>query len=310
MTTPGFTLFDTPIGRCGVPWNGNGLVRVQLPEARESDTRARLARGFPEAREGAPPAAVHAAVDFIVALLRGESPTWRRCRSTWRASAVPSPRVRGRPDDPARRDAHLRRGRDTTRQPGSARAVGQALGRNPFPIVVPCHRVLAAGGRRAASRHRAGSRPSCGCWPWKRPTRGRGRLFDGDGRSGSIRSTRSSICGRQSDAGAAHRQDRSFPMRLNHTSSLFLALAEAIVYQQLTAKPPGQSSPRVRALFPRAQRSHTRADPACLGREAARRRLVPAKLLALRDLARRPQTVRCRSSPKPRRWTMTRSSSG
>lgn len=57
MTTPGFTLFDTSIGPCGLAWGERGVLGVQLPEARETDTRARLRRRFPDAREAPPPPA-------------------------------------------------------------------------------------------------------------------------------------------------------------------------------------------------------------------------------------------------------------
>src|SRR6266542_3737877 len=72
MTPDGFTLFDTAIGRCGIAWGGRGVVGVQLPEAREAETRARLLRRFPNAREAPPPPDVRRALDGIVALLRGE----------------------------------------------------------------------------------------------------------------------------------------------------------------------------------------------------------------------------------------------
>src|SRR6185503_21235559 len=73
MTARGFALFDTPIGRCGIAWGGRGVVGVQLPEAREVTTRARVRARFPDAREAPPPADVRRAVDGISALLRGET---------------------------------------------------------------------------------------------------------------------------------------------------------------------------------------------------------------------------------------------
>ena len=73
MSAEGFTLFDTGIGRCGVAWGGRGIVGVQLPEARDTDTHARLLRRFPGAREAAPPPAVERAVEDMTALLRGEA---------------------------------------------------------------------------------------------------------------------------------------------------------------------------------------------------------------------------------------------
>jgi methylated-DNA-[protein]-cysteine S-methyltransferase len=144
----GFTLFDTAIGRCGIAWGGRGIVGVQLPEAREPETRARVLRRFPDAREAAPPPDVQRTLDGIVALLRGEAnalesvpldmdgvPSFHR-RVYEVARTIPPGKTRSYGEIAARMGA-----------PGTARAVGQALGHNPFAIVVPCHRVLAAGGR-------------------------------------------------------------------------------------------------------------------------------------------------------------------
>lgn len=144
----GFALFDTAIGRCGVAWSGRGLVAVQLPEATDAATRARLQRSAPEAREIAPPPEIRAAIDGIVALLAGTPvdltavpldltdvpPFHRRIYAV--ARAIPP-------------GATMTYGEIAERvgAPGAARAVGQAMGRNPFPLVMPCHRVLAAGNR-------------------------------------------------------------------------------------------------------------------------------------------------------------------
>lgn len=73
MTSRNFTLFDTAVGRCGVVWGPRGLLTMQLPEGRESETRGRLLRRFPDAVEMAPSANIQRAIDAIVALLRGES---------------------------------------------------------------------------------------------------------------------------------------------------------------------------------------------------------------------------------------------
>jgi methylated-DNA-[protein]-cysteine S-methyltransferase len=148
MSGRGFTLFDTAIGRCGIAWAARGIVGVQLPEAHVAATRARLARRFPDAREATPPAHIRDAADAITALLRGERrdlsplvldmdgvpPFHRRVYEAARAIPPGSTRTYG----------EIATGLG---EPGSARAVGQALGQNPFAIVVPCHRVLAAGGR-------------------------------------------------------------------------------------------------------------------------------------------------------------------
>ena len=148
MMASGFALFDTAIGRCGVAWGERVVVGVQLPEAGERETRARMLHRFPTAGEAAPPPEVQCVIDRIAALLRGEAsdlsavaldmdgvPEFHR-RVYEAARTIPPGKTLSYGDIARRCGA-----------PGAARAVGQALGRNPFPIVVPCHRVLAAGGK-------------------------------------------------------------------------------------------------------------------------------------------------------------------
>src|SRR5258706_4298960 len=72
MAGCGYTIFDTAVGRCGIAWGEAGIVGVQLPEAREIETRRRLFRLYPDARELPPPLNVEMAIDGIAALLRGE----------------------------------------------------------------------------------------------------------------------------------------------------------------------------------------------------------------------------------------------
>ena len=58
-----YAIFDTGVGRCGIVWSEAGIVSVQLPEAREIDTRRRLFRLYPEAREQRPPVMVATAIE-------------------------------------------------------------------------------------------------------------------------------------------------------------------------------------------------------------------------------------------------------
>src|SRR6202048_3061797 len=183
MTANSFALFDTAIGRCGIAWGEGGVAGVQLPEAGEAETRARMLHRFPAAGEAAPPPQIRQAVERIAALLRGEGsdlatvalnmaqvPAFHR-RVYEVARTIPPGMTLSYGDIAARVGA-----------PRAARAVGQALGRNPFPLVVPCHRVLAAGGKiggfsaqgGVATKHRMlaieGAR-----------TNGAAALFDGEG---------------------------------------------------------------------------------------------------------------------------------
>src|SRR4030081_2452935 len=72
MSGLGYTVFDTMIGRCGIAWGDLGVLGVQLPEAREIETRRRLFQLFPDARELRPPQEIQSAIEGIVGLLRGQ----------------------------------------------------------------------------------------------------------------------------------------------------------------------------------------------------------------------------------------------
>ncbi len=147
MTDRGFTLFDTAIGRCGIAWSARGIVAVQLPEADENRTRARLLRRCSPAREQPAPVEVRRAVAGIVALVRGEAPDFFDV--TLDMDGVPP--FNAQVYAIARQiafGATLTYGELAKRIAGAdARAVGQAMGQNPFPLIVPCHRVVAAGRR-------------------------------------------------------------------------------------------------------------------------------------------------------------------
>ncbi len=144
-----YALFETPIGRCGVAWNDDDdIVGVQLPEARVSDTRAKLRHRFDAAGAGTPPPAVQRAIDEMVASLRGEPNELDSI--PLEMDAVPPFHRRvyevARTIPPGETMSYGELAEEVG-SPGAARAVGQALGRNPFAIIVPCHRVLAAGGK-------------------------------------------------------------------------------------------------------------------------------------------------------------------
>jgi methylated-DNA-[protein]-cysteine S-methyltransferase len=148
MSDTGYALFGTAIGRCGVAWGERGLIGVQLPMTGEGQTRTRLAQRFPDAQEAEPPAEVRRAIADMATLLEGEPVdlNWimldlaRTPQFNQQVYAI------ARTIPPGRTMSYgeiaLELGDKSL-----SRDVGQALGQNPFPIVVPCHRVLAAGGR-------------------------------------------------------------------------------------------------------------------------------------------------------------------
>ena len=147
MVGRAYTIFDTSVGRCGIAWSQAGIVGVQLPEAREIETRKRLFQLYPEARETRPPLSVELAIEAIVALLRGESGDFsditldmggihafnQRVYQVTRM--IPRGETRTYGEIAARLGAS-----------GAVHSVAQAIARNPFVIIIPCHRVLEAGG--------------------------------------------------------------------------------------------------------------------------------------------------------------------
>jgi methylated-DNA-[protein]-cysteine S-methyltransferase len=141
----GFCLFDTAIGACGIAWNEHNLAGVQLPEADEASTRSRMRRRFPHVPEAAPPDGVQSVIARIQATLDGRHDALLDVELDMNGIPPFNQRVYAitRAILPGRT---LTYGEVASRlgEPGAARAVGQALGHNPFAPVVPCHRVLAA----------------------------------------------------------------------------------------------------------------------------------------------------------------------
>lgn len=141
-----YSIFDTVIGRCGIAWGDLGIAGVQLPEAREIETRRRLFRLYPEAREARAPDEVELAIEGIGAVLRGGDADFAGVMLDMTGISGFNQRVyefaRGIPRGETRTYAEVARGLRAT---GAVHSVAQAIARNPFMVIVPCHRVLEEG---------------------------------------------------------------------------------------------------------------------------------------------------------------------
>jgi len=147
MDTPRYHLFETEAGACGIAWGDAGIRAFQLPGSSADAVARRLQRRLPDAEPGDPPAEVTEAIAAARRYFAG-------ARTDLAAFRLDLPEA-----DPffARVYAAARTlgwgetttygalARDLGAPPEAARDVGQAMARNPVPLFVPCHRVLAAG---------------------------------------------------------------------------------------------------------------------------------------------------------------------
>ncbi len=148
MQGTAYTLFQTALGTCGIAWGDDGIVALQLPEETAGATAARLLRGERAARAQLPAPSIQRTIDDITALLTGEPRDLQH--ATLAMTRLPAFHQRVYAIVRQIPPGHTRSYGEVAALCGrrhAARAVGQAMARNPFPIIVPCHRVLAAHGR-------------------------------------------------------------------------------------------------------------------------------------------------------------------
>ncbi len=147
MQGTAFALFDTVMGRCGVAWGVSGLIGMQLPEATPGAAWARLRKRFPEAVETPPSPAIEQIIERVLNLLAGGRDDLTDIPLDLSGVQAFNLRVYeiARAIAPGETSTYGQVAR-AMGEPGAARAVGKALGENPWAIVVPCHRVLAASG--------------------------------------------------------------------------------------------------------------------------------------------------------------------
>ena len=144
-----YAVFETEAGFCAIGWTAAGIARFQLPDGSPQAAERNMLRRFPSARPDTPPSAVAAViaaaqryfagetVDFSdVALdLDGQDDFFRRVYAALRAVGY------------GRTTTYGTLAKELGAGPEVARDVGQAMAKNPIPLIIPCHRVLAAGNK-------------------------------------------------------------------------------------------------------------------------------------------------------------------
>lgn len=155
MKKAAYCLFETPLGTCGIAWRETAdsgsqavVTAVRLPEATPHATESRIARKAGSDQRSAPPPEIAATIEKIRKHLDGEVQDFRGValdledvepffRQIYEAT-------RQIPPGQTRTYGEIAK---AVGQPAAAQEVGQAMAKNPVPIIVPCHRVAAAGGK-------------------------------------------------------------------------------------------------------------------------------------------------------------------
>ncbi len=149
MKPHSYHLFETAAGYCAIAWNDGGIVRLQLPATDVVATERYLRRRLPGAEPGTPPPAVAEAIAAVQRYFTGQKVDFSEIRLDLGKQDAFFTRVYAE----ARRigwgvtSTYGTLARQLGAEPQAARDVGQAMARNPVPLIIPCHRVLAAGGK-------------------------------------------------------------------------------------------------------------------------------------------------------------------
>lgn len=283
---PGTTIFRTAIGDCGVAWTTHGIHSMYLPVERRSELRTLLEaddRG-PLMRLDDAPETVRAVAARVDGLTRGaddslgDIPLDRDGVSDFAWSVYSTLRTVPPGDTVTYAELAHRAGRHGANMP---RAVGQVLGRNPYGIIVPCHRVIAANGRIGGFSAYGGNLTKL-------------RLLRAEGRGEAAAPMPYDIAAgeaflRAADPLLAGVIDRVRPVpRMRLASSTFAGLAEAIVGQQVSGAAAASIYARLCLLFPRPLDGPTPHGLARLGDDDLRGAgLSASKVASLRDLTAR-----------------------
>ena len=142
----GYTTFDTPLGRMALAWSPRGLYAFALPSEREEETIAWIVSSAPGATRGSPPPWAEELIHLVSTHLGGTPQDFtaipldlERVPPFYRAVYLAA-----RDIPPGQTITYGELAARLGRPRGAARAVGQALAKNPIPLVVPCHRILGA----------------------------------------------------------------------------------------------------------------------------------------------------------------------
>jgi methylated-DNA-[protein]-cysteine S-methyltransferase len=278
-----YTLFETARGACALGWTAEGVTFVQLPEGSRAALEARVRTLRPRAVEAAPVGAAAEAAALVAAALAGERPDLStvaldlgRLTPFRRAIAGLLRRV---PPGSTVTYGELAR---LAGAPGAARAVGRAMATNPVPILVPCHRVLAAGQRIGGFSAHGGAQTKVDLLALE------GVTLPGSALGLEFEPAEAAEALARADRALGALIHAAGPLRLlvDPLGDPFVALVKSIAYQQLTGRAAATILGRLKERFGGRipAPDELRAAPDDVLRAAG---LSRPKVAALRDLAQK-----------------------
>jgi methylated-DNA-[protein]-cysteine S-methyltransferase len=144
-----YHVFETAMGFCAIAWSDAGVSRFQLPTRTAEATERLMRRRAFGAEPGAPPESIAAVVEAAKRYFAGEETDFSQVQVDLAGEDAFFARIYGalRRVDWGRTTTYGALAKEVGAGREAARDVGEAMARNPAPLIIPCHRVLAAGGK-------------------------------------------------------------------------------------------------------------------------------------------------------------------
>ncbi|HTG00930.1 MAG TPA: methylated-DNA--[protein]-cysteine S-methyltransferase [Nitrospirota bacterium] len=244
-----YTLFKTPLGVCGVAWRRRNpelrVTALQLPEATPRLTESRIVRTTSAAKARIVPAQIRTLIKRVNLHFKGEAQDFQDVAVDMESAGPFMKKVyQAARRVPAGATVTYGELAAAAGRPGASRAVGQAMGRNPVPLIIPCHRVLAAGNRPGGFSAHGGIATKAKMLELE------GVLIEAPPVIRSMRDMkRAASLLAAKDARLRPVLSRPIEFRVRPEHSPYEVLVEAVVHQQLSPKAAAAILDRVAALY-------------------------------------------------------------